>query len=339
MIAPTLLLVIDAATVTLVERSRRKGVRRSRFCLESDLPPDSALRAPLEEVSGRRGRVRVLVALGAPTCRVKSLFGIPEGVAEHTVNAELEADPSAFFLGDARELLLSPAALRDGRWYAAAVERTEFVRMKDLCVAAGLVLSGVVPLAELGDVVASDEVALAALSASPHPLLVDPAAKVRAARRLRRRRLGLLAAMLMAAITAAFGPWGAVAFETRRLERLADALEEASGTGARATGGAAEQLLGHVSPSGRAMSLQLGLVFTALPAGAVLTLLEADTARVRLSVLSPPDSALVEALARRSGLREPRLSGAIVPVVENGVAYDRYTVELAPNFAVRVPRP
>lgn len=339
MTTTTLLLVIDEAEVTLVERSRREGVRRSRFHIESDVSPFSALRAPLQEVSRRRGRVRVLVALGAHNCQMKSLFGFSDRATGDAVNAELEADPSAFFLGDARELLLSQAAVLDDNWYAAAVRRSEFASISELCVVAGLVLTGVVPLAAIGNAVNSDEAAIGALGGSPPPLLIDPDAKVRAARRIRRWRLGLLAATILVLLTGACGPWGAVAIETRRLERIASSLEEQSvdpsSAGARARERAAEQLLERIRPSQRAMSLQLGLILTALPAGAVLTRLDVDTARVQLFVLSPPDSALVEALAQRSGLRDVRLIGAIVPVLENGVAYNRYALELSSEPAAR----
>lgn len=81
------------------------------------------------------------------------------------------------------------------------------------------------------------------------------------------------------------------------------------------------------------MSVQVGMVINALPSGTVLTLLEADTVTVRLAVLAPADSALVEALVRRSGLRNPRFTAAIVPVTEDGVAYDRYTIEFTPASA------
>lgn len=303
-------------------RSRRSGVQRL------EIPPtaDGGLARRVDEgLSLARQHARgssVLVVVPNELAQVKRLHGLDRHMSSEAVSDLLSTDPSAFLLGDTSRLVTSSGELRDDAWSVAVMRREDYGVILQRVVAAEFRLRGIVPALAFGEV-PTDALAEAVLERHEEvPLIIDPGAQARARRAARRWRFGLMGLGVVLALAAAAGPWLVFRVAARR-----EALSDPS---VGLTRDRLEDALTKLRRPRASLSLALSRIVTSLPDGAVLQALEADSVRFRITLLAPPGSMPISALAQRPDLGDVSLAGPILPVIEDGAEMERYQLALEP---------
>ncbi len=322
-------ITLRAGEVAVVLRKRSRRSDLLHLNLSSDPAHEPSWTQVFDSIPARtRGRTLVFVALDRSRMRVKRLFGVAPDESEERVRELLASSPESFFLGATGTLATTDPIRRADGWWAAAADARQVEAIARSAAAAGVVLSGLLPIPPNAEVAPLADAAwmVATLRESPE-FVIDPLRSSRLARARRRGISLLLAALAILLAVAALAPTAAYRVQAERAASLAASIRhelDASDAAVRAL--ELGQAIAMIESETRHVTEVLGGLAIALPERSAIVQAVLDSAGVTLTVVAPVTTDLIGDYGDVPGLSRPALQGALARESALGMELQRATV-------------
>jgi hypothetical protein len=292
-----------------------------------------ALSAPvgrlLDLLGAKSKRVTIGAVVGNGRVRFGELFGVPPTATEREARQALEAEPTAFFVGE-RSSLVPGTVWRQGEcWIGVVADRETAEVFEQAAAARRCNFSGLAPCADFTSL--RDAAAHAAHLSPDSECVVDVlgAERMARARRATRARALVVGGLALAVIgtapllSATLGEREAAALVARTREVRSVAFARV----ATVAGEAPVQRVLVEAASGRGLALNaLEALSRALPDSSAVVWFESRGEAGSAEVVAVDGADVVASLAADSALRNLRLDGSISRETANGQQRDRIRV-------------